>query len=555
MKYLIEAIKKSKAWIFMFVYLATQGIYIWLNAEILMLISQVCEAATKEEAITLVNQIIILCIIQTVFSLCDGFAKHGRDKIFTYLSNLYSDKICDADVSLFDKFSPGIIMNAGGKIWKISVIPMYIIATIKILITLIINLIVIFTLVPIHIFLIIVICFIIMGVVSMIINNYMNKIDIKANKFVKERDVELDEISNGFMEARSFAYRQNRHKDSIHMANKNIMKTFTNKKAASASFSASIELLVSVAFIAALLYVIATDEIQGASGVALVMYIFRLIDPLISLIDIFCDMSEVNAALPDFVKIMDYQNTMQDGNIILAAFESEISIDNISFSYNKSDIVLNDISMRIPKGANIGICGTSGGGKSTLMKLIPRFYDPDSGSIKIDGIDIKELNRDSLMKFIGIVNQSIFIFDGSIKDNISYAGNFPESELIEACKKANIWEFIQSLPDGLDTKVGPRGLKLSGGQKQRISIARVFLTNPEIILLDEATAALDNESEKAVQDALKAFKGKTIITIAHRLSTIKDCDCIYVINNHTIAEKGTHNELISKKGEYYKLAH
>ena len=555
MKYLVRAIKESKAWIFMFVYLATQGIYIWLNAEILMLISQVCEAATKEEAITLVNQIIILCIIQTVFSLCDGFAKHGRDKVFTYLSNLYSDKICDADVSLFDKFSPGIIMNTGGKIWKISVIPMYIIATIKILITLIINLIVIFTLVPIHIFLIIIICFIIMGVVSMIINNYMNKIDIKANKFVKERDVELDEISNGFMEARSFAYRQNRHKDSIHMANKNIMKTFTNKKAASASFSASIELLVSVAFIAALLYVIATDEIQGASGVALVMYIFRLTDPLISLIDIFCNMSEVNAALPDFVKIMDYQNTMQDGNITLTAFESEISIDNISFSYNKSDIVLNDISMRIPKGANIGICGTSGGGKSTLMKLIPRFYDPDSGSIKIDGIDIKELNRNSLMRFIGIVNQNIFIFDGSIRDNISYAGNFPESELIEACKKANIWEFINSLPDGLDTKVGPRGLKLSGGQKQRISIARVFLTDPEIILLDEATAALDNESEKTVQDALKAFKGKTIITIAHRLSTIKDCDCIYVINNHTIAEKGTHNELISKKGEYYKLAH
>ena len=198
--------------------------------------------------------------------------------------------------------------------------------------------------------------------------------------------------------------------------------------------------------------------------------------------------------------------------------------------------------------------GPSGGGKTTICSLLPRFYDVNSGSIKVDGKDVRELTLESLRKAIGIVQQDVYLFTGSIKENIAYGRpGASDDEIIDAAKKANIHEFIMSLPDGYDTFVGERGTRLSGGQKQRISIARVFLKNPKILILDEATSALDNESERHIQKSLEELsKNRTCITIAHRLSTIRNADEIIVISENGMEERGSHEELMEKNGVYAK---
>lgn len=557
MKYLLKAIKNTKAWMMMLVDVVFTIIYLAINAKVLMWISAATSAANNEEAMHFVNLIIVGCAVNTVLGFISSMCKVSKHMLFTYISNALADKVLDADVAMFDKHSPAAISHAGGNIWKISGIPDLALRNVRFIIAIVVNLVAIISLVPVHILVLILVVFVIATILTIIVNSVWNKIDAKTDTIIKKRNAELDEITNGFIEARSFADTVETHRSSIYNYNSQIMRTIIKRNGISSSLDVVLEVATSVAFIIALLYVVATDSISSAVGVALVMYIWRLSEPMISLIFGLSDFSDMKSALPKIEEIMEYENSMVNGDIKLTSFDSEIVLRNVSFAYNTSDLVLDDISMTIPKGSNIGICGPSGGGKSTLLKLIPRFYDVSEGSIEIDGINIKELTKSSMMSHIGIVHQNIYIFDGTIKDNICYGRkqhNVQESEIIEACKKANIWDFICSLPDGLYTEVGPRGLKLSGGQKQRISIARVFLTNPDIILMDEATAALDNESEKVVQESLKLFKGKTIITVAHRLSTIKECDTIYVIDSHRIVEAGTHKQLMNLKGKYYELA-
>lgn len=557
MKYLLKAIKNTKAWMMMLVDVVFTIIYLAINAKILMWISAATSAANNEEAMHFVNLIIVGCAVNTVLGFISSMCKVSKHMLFTYISNALADKVLDADVAMFDKHSPAAISHASGNIWKISGIPDLALRNIRFIIAIVVNLVAIISLVPVHILVLILVVFVIATILTIIVNSVWNKIDAKTDTIIKKRNAELDEITNGFIEARSFADTVETHRSSIYNYNSQIMRTIIKRNGISSSLDVVLEVATSVAFIIALLYVVATDSISSAAGVALVMYIWRLSEPMISLVFGLSDFSDMKSALPKIEEIMEYENSMVNGDIKLTSFDSEIVLRNVSFAYNTSDLVLDDISMTIPKGSNIGICGPSGGGKSTLLKLIPRFYDVSEGSIEIDGINIKELTKSSMMSHIGVVHQDIYIFDGTIKDNICYGRkphNVSESEIVEACKKANIWDFICSLPDGLYTEVGPRGLKLSGGQKQRISIARVFLTNPDIILMDEATAALDNESEKAVQESLKLFKGKTIITVAHRLSTIKECDTIYVIDSHRIVEAGTHKQLMNLKGKYYELA-
>ena len=230
----------------------------------------------------------------------------------------------------------------------------------------------------------------------------------------------------------------------------------------------------------------------------------------------------------------------------------DIVFDNVTFSYNKEEGVLNDISFTVPSGSNVALVGPSGGGKTTITSLIPHFYDISSGSITIGGQDIRDIKLKSLRESIGIVQQDVYLFDGTIRDNIAYGKvGATDDEIMEAARQADIEELINSLPDGLDTLVGERGTRLSGGQKQRISIARIFLKNPTILILDEATSALDNESERHIQASLeKLSKGRTTITIAHRLSTIRNADCILVVENGKITSKGTHDELAVGSGTY-----
>ena len=234
--------------------------------------------------------------------------------------------------------------------------------------------------------------------------------------------------------------------------------------------------------------------------------------------------------------------------------KGEIEFKNVNFSYEGKN-VLKDISVKINKGKMLALVGASGGGKTTFCNLIPRFYEVESGDILIDNKSIYDVKLDSLRENIGIVQQEVFLFTGTIKDNILYGKvDATEEELLRAAKMANIHDFINALPEGYDTYIGERGVKLSGGQKQRISIARVFLKNPPILILDEATSALDNATENIIQKSLeKLCAGRTTIVVAHRLSTIKNADEIIVLGNTGIIEQGTHKELIEKQGEYSKL--
>ncbi len=231
-----------------------------------------------------------------------------------------------------------------------------------------------------------------------------------------------------------------------------------------------------------------------------------------------------------------------------------IEYNNVSFRYDKTSEVLDNISISIEAGKTVAFVGPSGGGKTTLCSLLPRFYDVTSGTITIDGIDIRDITLKSLRNSIGIVQQDVYMFSGSIRDNISYGKpNASYEEIVEAAKNANIHDFIMSLDDGYDTFVGERGTRLSGGQKQRIAIARVFLKNPAILILDEATSALDNDSERHIQMSLEQLaKNRTTIVIAHRLSTIRNADEIIVISENGIQERGTHDTLLSQNGLYAK---
>ena len=257
-----------------------------------------------------------------------------------------------------------------------------------------------------------------------------------------------------------------------------------------------------------------------------------------------------------FLEIMDETEENEcEGDKILENVKGDISFKDVTFSYNDSKTILNHISFDIKQGENIALIGPTGGGKTTICHLIPRFYNITSGEIKIDGQNINDFTLESLRKNIGIVQQDVFLFNGTIKENILYGNeNATDEQVIEASKKANIYEYICSLEDGFDTIVGERGVKLSGGQKQRISIARVFLKDPKILILDEATSALDNTTELLIQNSLNELsKGRTTIIVAHRLSTIKNATKILVVSNGSIIESGNHDELINKKGIYYQL--
>jgi len=232
-----------------------------------------------------------------------------------------------------------------------------------------------------------------------------------------------------------------------------------------------------------------------------------------------------------------------------------LEYDNITFGYDNHEKVLTDIDIEIEPGKTVAFVGPSGAGKSTLTKLLPRFYEIDSGRLSIDNIDIQEVTLDSLRRNIGIVQQDVFLFNGTVRENIAYGtANASDAEIIEAAKKANAHDFILNLTNGYETDIGERGVKLSGGQKQRVSIARSFLKNPPILILDEATSSLDNRSEKIIQESLeKLAEGRTTLVIAHRLSTVINADQIIVLAEDGIVERGKHEQLIKNGGEYAQL--
>ncbi|QJA07921.1 ABC transporter ATP-binding protein [Romboutsia sp. CE17] len=289
---------------------------------------------------------------------------------------------------------------------------------------------------------------------------------------------------------------------------------------------------------------------------AYLLYVKMFIEPIKKLINFTEQYQSGMTGFERFMEIIheDTEKEIEDP-IELKDVKGNINIENISFTYEDKKEVLKGLNLSIEAGKTVALVGPSGGGKTTLCSLIPRFYDFDQGDIKIDGISVKDVSLKSLRKNIGVVQQDVFLFTGTIRDNIICAKpDATNEEIVEAAKKARIHDFIESLPEGYDTYIGERGVKLSGGQKQRISISRIFLKNPPIIILDEATSALDNVTEREIQASLEELsKDRTNLVVAHRLSTIKNADQIVVLTKEGIAESGTHDELINKGGVYSKL--
>ena len=304
-------------------------------------------------------------------------------------------------------------------------------------------------------------------------------------------------------------------------------------------------------------YLITQGNAQYGDVVGFLLYVNILLTPIkrfATLIELF---QKGMSGFERFCQTMDIHPDIDDEDdaIDIPEVKGEIVFDHISFSYEDYKTIINDLSLTVRPGEQLAVVGPSGSGKSTLLNLIPRFYNLKSGSITIDGNDINHIKLASLRGSIGIVQQDVVMFAGSIRDNIVYAKlDASDEEIYEAAQKANALEFIEKLENGFDTYIGERGVKLSGGQKQRIAIARIFLKNPKILILDEATSALDNESEQLVQSALfELSKGRTTLIIAHRLSTIQRADRIIVLTENGIEEEGTHEDLLQKEGIYSNL--
>ena len=327
-----------------------------------------------------------------------------------------------------------------------------------------------------------------------------------------------------------------------------------------AFFHSNIELcnnLLSLLVLAAGGYFIMKGKMTLPDLVAANLFIASFTAPIRKLTNFVEQFSTGMAGFSRFLEIMQTEPEEPDSPdaVEILASRGNISFEHVNFSYANNIQILSDINFTVKSGEKFALVGSSGGGKSTICNLIPRFYEISEGQILLDGINIKKIKRNSLRNQIGIVQQDVFLFAGSVRENIAYAKpNATEQEIILAAKRAEIHDDIMNMPDGYETIVGERGIKLSGGQKQRISIARCFLKNPPILILDEATSALDTATEIKIQKAFDELsKGRTTIVIAHRLSTIKNADKIAVINHKTICETGTHSDLIAKQGEYYKL--
>lgn len=357
---------------------------------------------------------------------------------------------------------------------------------------------------------------------------YVNA-EYEQEKFEKNND--------GYVKARSKAYKA--------------MGTF------SASMSFVTEVYNVIVLLAGALFCIYDSEnFDYVDLVSFMISINLFISPVQTLIQFFEQLQDGITGFKRFIAIMDVpveeeSKTAHD----VENLHGDIVFKDVNFAYSPEKEVLDDVNLTIPDGKMYAFVGASGGGKTTLCHLIPKFYPLEEGMIYIGGEPISEIKNDSMRKNVGIVQQDVFLFTGTFKQNIAYSKeNATDEEIIEAAKKADIDDYIRSLPEGYDTQIGERGVKLSGGQKQRLSIARVFLKNPSILILDEATSALDNTTEAIIQKALfELCKGRTTIVVAHRLSTVRKADCIVVIDGGRIVEQGTHNELIEKGGVYKKL--
>ncbi len=401
-----------------------------------------------------------------------------------------------------------------------------------------------------------------MAIVLSIFNRHLRAGFRDSRKQVGELNSQAEDSLLGIRVVKSFANEEIEEKK-FGKANEKFLSIKSRVYHAMGGFHASTRLfdglMYIVVVIAGAMYML-NGSIFPADFVAYLLFVSTLIASIRRIVEFTEQFQRGMTGIERFTEIMDTEPDIQNakGALSIGKVEGNVSFQDVSFRYEtENQNVLTHLNLEVKAGESIALVGPSGGGKTTLCSLIPRFYDVTSGSILIDGKDIRHVTLDSLRDNIGVVQQDVYLFSGSIRENIAYGKiDATDEEIRIAAKLAGADLFIEALPCGYDTYVGERGIKLSGGQKQRISIARVFLKNPPILILDEATSALDNESERLVQKSLESLaKGRTTFTIAHRLTTIKGADRILVLTENGIEESGTHEELMKKGGIYSELYH
>ncbi|MGB4372627.1 MAG: ABC transporter ATP-binding protein, partial [Halanaerobiales bacterium] len=376
---------------------------------------------------------------------------------------------------------------------------------------------------------------------------------------IAEVNSQIEESLSGIRVVKSFT-NEDYEEEKFDLGNNRFRQSRENAMEAMAQFNSGINFfnnMIELITIATGGYLVYLNRLTVGELVAFLIYVNMFMRPIRRIANLneqyqramtgFGRFQEILAVKPDIVE--------EENPLVLKDVRGEIEYRNVSFSYDNDSQVLEDINLKIKSGETIAFVGPSGAGKTTLCNLLPRFYEINKGAILLDGIDIRDLSLKSLRANIGIVQQDVFLFNGTIRDNIAYGKpGATDEEIVEAAKKAAAHDFIMELSNGYETEIGERGVKLSGGQKQRISIARTFLKNPPILILDEATSSLDNESERVIQQSLDQLaKGRTTLIIAHRLSTIQNADRIIVLAEEGIVQEGTHNTLINSKGLYREL--
>lgn len=397
---------------------------------------------------------------------------------------------------------------------------------------------------------------------AFIVNKKMRKAFRQNRVKIAEINAQIEDNLSGIRVVKSFA-NEDIETEKFKVGNNGFLEAKKNSYKYMGIFQAGVGVfttLIQVCVIVIGGVLVAYEKVNVSDLITFLLYIGVFTDPIRTLVDFTEQFQNGYTGFERFREIMDTHPDIvyEKDALELTDVKGQISFENVSFQYEENtQKVLNKISLDVPAGAYMALVGSSGAGKTTLCSLIPRFYDVTEGTIRIDGKDIRNVTLKSLRDHIGIVQQDVYLFAGTIFENIAYGKpNATKEEVIEAAKNANAHEFIMSFPNGYDTDIGQRGIKLSGGQKQRISIARVFLKNPPILIFDEATSALDNESEKVVQESLeKLAKNRTTFVIAHRLTTIQNAENILVLTEDGIAESGTHKELLEKGGIYESLYH
>ena len=465
-----------------------------------------------------------------------SFSYYDNAKVGSLMSRITSDLF---DITEFSHHCPEEFFIAGIKI----VCAFVILCTMSIPLTLIV-----FAVIP------------IMLVVLTVFNRRVREGFRESRVQVGELNSSVEDSLLGIRVVKSFA-NEAVEEEKFEKGNQKFLKIKKKVYHAMAGFQSSTRLFDGIMYIVVVIVgavFMMYDKISAADYMAYLMFVTTLLTSIRRIVEFAEQFQRGLTGIERFCEVMDVEPEITDapGARDIGSVRGNLAFRGVSFHYgDDKKNVLHDLDLNVRAGESIALVGPSGGGKTTLCSLIPRFYDVTKGEILLDGENIKNITLSSLRENIGVVAQDVYLFSGSIRENIAYGKrDATEEEIIEAAKLAGAHEFIEALPDGYDTYVGERGVKLSGGQKQRVSIARVFLKDPPILILDEATSALDNESEKLVQTSLeKLAKGRTTFTIAHRLTTIRNADRILVLTEDGIAEEGSHGELIAKNGMYAEL--